>query len=88
MGGIGGGSFAKRSMVAKDGLGGDGFVVDGGRSPRKSRKDEEDGVGGGEVNGGGVDLEVSKQFLLELIIVLIGDSGGVVIEEVGGAPDV
>ncbi|GKB61663.1 putative reverse transcriptase domain-containing protein [Tanacetum coccineum] len=43
MGGIGGGSFAKRSMVAKDGLGGDGFVVDGGRSPSKSRKDGEDG---------------------------------------------
>ncbi|GKC60158.1 hypothetical protein Tco_1087756, partial [Tanacetum coccineum] len=30
MGRIGGGSFAKRSMVARDGLGGDGFVVDGG----------------------------------------------------------
>ncbi|GJS58504.1 hypothetical protein Tco_0653288 [Tanacetum coccineum] len=43
IGGIGGGSFAKRSMVAKDGLGGDGFVVDGGRSPSKSRKDGEDG---------------------------------------------
>ncbi|GKE61785.1 hypothetical protein Tco_1512152, partial [Tanacetum coccineum] len=28
MGGIGGGSFAKHSMVAKDGLRGDGFVVD------------------------------------------------------------
>ncbi|GKD03282.1 hypothetical protein Tco_1178256 [Tanacetum coccineum] len=39
MGGIGGGSFAKRSMVAKDGLGGDGFVVDGGRSPSTSSKD-------------------------------------------------
>ncbi|GJY31398.1 hypothetical protein Tco_0414893 [Tanacetum coccineum] len=43
MGRIGGGSFAKRSMVARDGLGGDGFVVDGGRSSSKSRKDEEDG---------------------------------------------
>ncbi|GKD13986.1 hypothetical protein Tco_1198393 [Tanacetum coccineum] len=43
MGRIGGGSFAKRSMVAMDGLGGDGFVVDGGRSSNKSRKDEEDG---------------------------------------------
>ncbi|GJR85954.1 reverse transcriptase domain-containing protein [Tanacetum coccineum] len=31
MEGIGGGSFANRSMVAKDGLEGDGFVVDGGR---------------------------------------------------------
>ncbi|GJV79646.1 hypothetical protein Tco_1515516 [Tanacetum coccineum] len=37
---IRGGSFAKRSMVARDG---DGFVVDGGRSSRKSKKDEEDG---------------------------------------------
>ncbi|GJY35880.1 hypothetical protein Tco_0421258 [Tanacetum coccineum] len=44
MGGIGGGSFSKHSMVAKDGLGGDGFVVDGGRSPSKSRKDREDVV--------------------------------------------
>ncbi|GKB56221.1 hypothetical protein Tco_0912407, partial [Tanacetum coccineum] len=43
MGGIGGGSFAKRSMVAKDGLGGDGFVVDGERSPSTSSKDGEDG---------------------------------------------
>ncbi|GJZ17211.1 hypothetical protein Tco_0553334 [Tanacetum coccineum] len=30
-------------MVAKDGLGGDGFVVDGGRSPNISSKDGEDG---------------------------------------------
>ncbi|GKB47868.1 hypothetical protein Tco_0898621 [Tanacetum coccineum] len=43
MGGIGGGSSAKCSMVAKDGLRGDGFVVDGGRPPSKSRKDREDG---------------------------------------------
>ncbi|GKD39398.1 hypothetical protein Tco_1259605 [Tanacetum coccineum] len=43
MRGIGGGSFAKRLMVAKDGLGGDGFVIDGGRSPRTSSKDGEDG---------------------------------------------
>ncbi|GKB83305.1 hypothetical protein Tco_0950200 [Tanacetum coccineum] len=43
MGGIGGGSFAKRLMVAKDGLGGDGFVVDGGRSPSTLSKDREDG---------------------------------------------
>ncbi|GJV90331.1 hypothetical protein Tco_1538144 [Tanacetum coccineum] len=43
IGGIGGGSFAKRSMVAKDGLGGDGFVVDGGRSPSTSSRDGEDG---------------------------------------------
>ncbi|GJT66944.1 hypothetical protein Tco_1018424 [Tanacetum coccineum] len=43
MGGIGGGSFANRSMVVKDGLGGDGFVVDGGRSPSTSSRDGEDG---------------------------------------------
>ncbi|GJX86355.1 hypothetical protein Tco_0337129 [Tanacetum coccineum] len=43
MGGIGGGSFANHSMVAKDGLGGDGFVVDGGRSPSTSSRDGEDG---------------------------------------------
>ncbi|GJX71410.1 hypothetical protein Tco_0308581 [Tanacetum coccineum] len=41
--GIGGGSFAKHSIVAKDGLGGDGFVVEGGRSPSTSSKDGEDG---------------------------------------------
>ncbi|GJW68905.1 hypothetical protein Tco_0123329 [Tanacetum coccineum] len=97
-------------MVTRDGLGGDGFVVDGGRSSSKSRKDKEDGgvenkssmvwkpkthdrffdrlssgAGGGEVNRGGVNLGVSKQFSLELIV---GDSGGVIIGEVGGAPEV
>ncbi|GJU29553.1 hypothetical protein Tco_1173142 [Tanacetum coccineum] len=97
-------------MVTRDGLGGDGFVVDVGRSSSKPRKDEEDdgvenkssmgsrliatgevsldgcvGAGGGKVNGGGVDLGVSKQFSLELIV---GDSGGVIIGEVGGAPEV
>ncbi|GJS15509.1 hypothetical protein Tco_0409981 [Tanacetum coccineum] len=43
MGGIGGGSFANHSMVAKDSLGGDGFVIDGGRSPSTSSRDGEDG---------------------------------------------
>ncbi|GKD40884.1 hypothetical protein Tco_1261091, partial [Tanacetum coccineum] len=43
IGGIRGGSFANRSMVAKDGLGGHGFVVDGGRSPSTSSRDGEDG---------------------------------------------
>ncbi|GJU51034.1 hypothetical protein Tco_1220589 [Tanacetum coccineum] len=43
MGGIRGGSFANRSIVAKDGLGGDGFIVDGGRSPSTPSRDEEDG---------------------------------------------
>ncbi|GJZ80285.1 hypothetical protein Tco_0645279 [Tanacetum coccineum] len=53
--------------------------------------DEKDGLGGaggGEVNRGGIVLRVSKHFSLEFIIVLIGDSGRVVIGEVGGAPDV
>ncbi|GJV84034.1 hypothetical protein Tco_1523932 [Tanacetum coccineum] len=43
MGGIGGGSFANRLMVAKDGLGGDGFVVDGERSLSTLSRDREDG---------------------------------------------
>ena len=34
MGGMGGGSLAIHSMVAMEGLGGEGLVVDGGRSPR------------------------------------------------------
>ncbi|GJR02355.1 hypothetical protein Tco_1540810 [Tanacetum coccineum] len=38
MGGIGGGAFAIRSIVSKDGRGGGGLVVDGGRSSRVSRK--------------------------------------------------
>ncbi|GJR86997.1 hypothetical protein Tco_0211008 [Tanacetum coccineum] len=50
------------------------------KSPGTSR------AGGGEVNRRGVDLGVSKHFSLEFIVVLIGDSDGVVIREVGGAP--
>ncbi|GJU07116.1 hypothetical protein Tco_1123546 [Tanacetum coccineum] len=69
---IGGGSFAKYLMVHNDGLGGDGFVERCGEIQVR----------------GGVDLGVSKHFSLEFIVVLIGDSGGVVIGEVGGAPDV
>ncbi|GKE65767.1 hypothetical protein Tco_1519928, partial [Tanacetum coccineum] len=38
MGGIGGGAFSIRSIVSKDGRGGRGLVVDGGRSSRVSRK--------------------------------------------------
>ncbi|GJS48052.1 hypothetical protein Tco_0598173 [Tanacetum coccineum] len=82
MGGIGGGSFAKHSMVAKDGLGGDGFVVDGGRSPSTSSKDGEDG-GVENKSSMGSRLIVTGEF----IVVLIGDSGGVVIGEVGGESD-
>ena len=43
MGGTGGGSLAIRSMVARDGLGGERLVVDGGRSPRISSKVGDDG---------------------------------------------
>ncbi|GJZ33840.1 reverse transcriptase domain-containing protein [Tanacetum coccineum] len=43
MGGIGGGSFAIRSMVAKDGLRGNGLDFDCGRSPSTSSRDGEDG---------------------------------------------
>ncbi|GJZ00065.1 hypothetical protein Tco_0517494 [Tanacetum coccineum] len=38
MGGIGGGAFAIHSIVSKDGRGGGGLVVDGGRSSRVLRK--------------------------------------------------
>ncbi|GKB12058.1 hypothetical protein Tco_0845981 [Tanacetum coccineum] len=71
MGGIGGGSFAKRSMVAKDGLGGDGFVVDGGRSPSTSSKDGEDG---GVENKSSMESkliiigEIAVEWLLEKLV--------------------
>ncbi|GJY62267.1 hypothetical protein Tco_0462924 [Tanacetum coccineum] len=77
---IRGGSFAKRSMVARDGLGGDGFVVDGGRSSSKSRKDKEDG---------GVENKSSMgSRLITTGELIVGDSSGVIIGEVGGAPEV
>ncbi|GJW30723.1 hypothetical protein Tco_0047598 [Tanacetum coccineum] len=88
MGGIGG-SFAKCSMVAKDDLGGDdSLLMVEDHLAHQVKMEKIFGAGGGEVNGGGVVLGVSKPFSLEFIIVLIGDSGGVVIGEVGGAPDV
>ena len=43
MGGMGGGSFAIRSIVANKGREGEGLVVDGGSSPRMSRRVGEDG---------------------------------------------
>ncbi|GKB68578.1 hypothetical protein Tco_0929990 [Tanacetum coccineum] len=73
MGGIGGGSFAKRSMVAKDGVGGDGFVVDGGRSPSKSRKDGEDGGVENKSSMGSrliVTSEIVVEWLLEKLVEL------------------
>ncbi|GKD71691.1 hypothetical protein Tco_1325781 [Tanacetum coccineum] len=71
MDGMGGGSLAIRSMVSNDARGGRGLVVKGGSSPRE----------GGEVNGEGVDLGVSKRLLLEVAVEMIGESGGI---EVGG----
>ncbi|GJS53103.1 hypothetical protein Tco_0626465 [Tanacetum coccineum] len=71
MGGIGGGSFAKRSMVAKDGLGGDGFVVDGGRSPSTSSKDGEDGGVENKSSMGSrliVTGEIVVEWLLEKLV--------------------
>ncbi|GJS05644.1 hypothetical protein Tco_0322152 [Tanacetum coccineum] len=38
MGGMGGGSLVRRSMVSNDGRGGGGLVVAGGRSSRELRK--------------------------------------------------
>ncbi|GKD30507.1 hypothetical protein Tco_1241285 [Tanacetum coccineum] len=80
IGGIGGGSFAKRSMVARDGQGGDGFVVDGGISSSKSSRDGEDG---------GVENKSSiGSRLIATGELIVGDSGGVIIREVGGTPEV
>ncbi|GJS17801.1 hypothetical protein Tco_0412273 [Tanacetum coccineum] len=73
MGEIGGGSFVKRSMVAKDGLGGDGFVVAGGRSPSKSRKDGEDGGVENKSSMGSrliVTGEIVVEWLLEKLVEL------------------
>ncbi|GKA15118.1 hypothetical protein Tco_0694865 [Tanacetum coccineum] len=66
IGGMGGGSLARRSMVSNDGRG--------------------VGAGGDEVNGGGVELGVSKILLL----LLVGDSCGIDVLEVvvvGGGPE-
>ncbi|GJT45415.1 hypothetical protein Tco_0954130 [Tanacetum coccineum] len=73
MSGMGDSSLAIRSMVSNDGRGGGGLVVEGGIGAR-----------GGEVNGGGVDLGVSKRFLLEVVREMIGESGGIEVGKVGG----
>ncbi|GKB21015.1 hypothetical protein Tco_0854938 [Tanacetum coccineum] len=71
----------------EDGLGGDEFVVDGGRSPSTSSKDREDGgVENKSSMGSRLIVTVSKHFSLEFIVVLIGDSGGVVYWKIGRAP--
>ncbi|GJS44757.1 hypothetical protein Tco_0594878 [Tanacetum coccineum] len=68
--------------------GGEGFVIDGGRSPHTSRDREmvEEQWWRRSYKRKEFDLGVSKQFSLESIF--IGDSGGEIIGEVGGAPDV
>ncbi|GKD20029.1 hypothetical protein Tco_1221732 [Tanacetum coccineum] len=65
----------------KDGLGGDRFVVDGGRSPRTSSKDEEDG---GVENKSSIGSRLIT--IGEFIVVLIGDSGGWLLEKLVGLP--
>ncbi|GJS95176.1 hypothetical protein Tco_0802144 [Tanacetum coccineum] len=72
MGGMGGGSLAIRLMVSNDGRGGGGLVVEGGR---------------GKVNGGGVDLGVSKKLPLEVTEEMIDKSGGIEVVEVSGGAD-
>ncbi|GJS67511.1 hypothetical protein Tco_0682075 [Tanacetum coccineum] len=78
MGGMGGGSLAICLMVSNDGRGGGGLVIEGGSLV---------GTGGGEVNGGGVDLGVSKRLPLEVAEGMIGESGGIEVGEVGGGAD-
>ncbi|GJU75358.1 hypothetical protein Tco_1272428 [Tanacetum coccineum] len=67
MGGMGGGSFTIRSMVAKDGLGGEGLVVDGGRSPSTSSKDGDDG-GVANKSSMGSRFIATDEFLLEIVV--------------------
>ncbi|GKE11680.1 hypothetical protein Tco_1415231 [Tanacetum coccineum] len=74
MGGIGGGLFANCSMVAKDGLGGDGFVVDGGRSPSTLSRDGEDGRVENKSSMGSrliVIGEIVVEWLLEKLVGLL-----------------
>ncbi|GKA61908.1 hypothetical protein Tco_0761427 [Tanacetum coccineum] len=71
MGRIGGSSLAIRSMLSNDGRGGGGLFI-------------EVGAEGSEVNGGGVNLGVSKRLLLEDAREMIGESGGIEVGEVGG----
>ncbi|GKD32111.1 hypothetical protein Tco_1242889 [Tanacetum coccineum] len=81
MGGMGGGLLTICSMVSNDGRGGGGLVVESGSSSRESRKDY------GEVNGGGVDLGVSKRLLLEVAEKMIGESSRIEVGEVRGGAE-
>ncbi|GKD99527.1 hypothetical protein Tco_1387511, partial [Tanacetum coccineum] len=62
-------SMAKCSMESNDGLGGGGFVVVGGRCSSVR-------AGRGEVMGGGVDFEVSRSLLGEILEEIMGDKVG------------
>ncbi|GJS01516.1 hypothetical protein Tco_0233601 [Tanacetum coccineum] len=59
-------SIAICSMESKDGLGGGGLVVVGGRSSSEECLDGWVRAGGGEVKGGGVDFGVTKSLLGEI----------------------
>ncbi|GJW88439.1 hypothetical protein Tco_0163779 [Tanacetum coccineum] len=80
MGRIGGSSFTKRSMLKGKVMEVIGFVVDGGRSSSKSRKDEED--------DGVANKSLMGSRLIATGELIVGDSGRVIIGEVGGAPEV
>ncbi|GJZ92687.1 hypothetical protein Tco_0664752 [Tanacetum coccineum] len=71
-------------MDLKEGIGGGGFVVLGGRSSRESKKAwvvaKE-----GEVKGGGIDFGVSKSLLGEIPGVVISEGGGELFRDDGGA---
>ncbi|GJS00958.1 putative RNA-directed DNA polymerase [Tanacetum coccineum] len=69
----------KDMAFSKNGRGGGGFVVLGGRSSRESKNVC------GEVNGGGDDFGVSKSLLGEISDVAIGESGGETFGDDGGA---
>ncbi|GJV63561.1 putative reverse transcriptase domain-containing protein [Tanacetum coccineum] len=89
MGGMGSGSLAIRSIVSNDGRGGGGKdSVEGAKFFEGVKKGlRRVGAGGGEVNGGGVDLGVSKRLPLEVAGEMIGESGGIEVGEVGGGAD-
>ncbi|GJV78698.1 hypothetical protein Tco_1514568 [Tanacetum coccineum] len=78
----GGGLLAKCSMKSKDGLGGGGFVVLGGRSSSESKIVR---AGGGEVKGGGVDFGVSRTLLDEIPREIMRESCDEVFGVDGGA---
>nr|GEU33265.1 hypothetical protein [Tanacetum cinerariifolium] len=66
-----GGSLAICLMKSKDGLGGGGLVVVGGRSSSEEYLDGWVGAGGGEIKGGDIDFGVTKSLLGEIL----GESG-------------